>query len=540
MEYLETDVLVAGSGVGGLMAAIRAQMAGARVAVAGGSPGASDRMAGFSTALFDHPQDTPEALFTDVMVGGGFVNNPALVAAMAERIGPETRFLVDMGLPFHRAGEKLARRQAAGTTWTRAVFSLGMIGVDIGKEIEKRLRAAPAVTVLEGGLLLDLRVEGGEARGGLVYLPKRDEWLQVSARAVVLATGGAGRLFGNTTNPPGSRGTGYALALEAGVPLVDMEFVSFEPFVMAAPAKVRSMELPTTVLREGCKLRNGRGEEFIDTSQAPSKDVICRAMLAEVAAGRGTENGAVYYDLTGMDPEVALQYSQVRRVLRVLGLRPEEARLEVMPAQHYLMGGVSSDETAATELPGLWAVGEVAGGAHGAHRLATCGGTEVVAMGAIAGEAAARYAREQGASARTPRVEAAPRPELLQSSQLPEDQDRLRRVATALDAGCGIIRDAQGLAQAVAELRAVNDELAGEGRLVSFAGRAASVALAIAEASLTRTESRGDHFRADFPRRDDVRWLGNLRVTRQDGPSLSLAYVKAGLASRTSAPIPGV
>jgi succinate dehydrogenase/fumarate reductase flavoprotein subunit len=521
------------------MAAIRAQMAGARVVLVGGSPGASDRMAGFSTALSDHPQDQPSALFNDMFVGGGFVNNPAVVAAMAERVGPETRFLVEMGLPFERKGDKLARRQAAGTTWTRAVYSLGMIGVDIGKEIEKRLKEAanPPVTLLQGGLLLDLRVVDGAVQGGLVYMPKQEAWVQVSAPAVVVATGGAGRLFGSTTNPPGSRGTGYALGLEAGAPLVDMEFVSFEPFVMASPAKVRSMELPTTVLREGCRLLNGRGEEFMDTSQAPSKDVICRAMLAEVAEGRGTENSAVYYDLTGMVPEVALQYSQIRRVLRVLGLKPEEAKLEVMPAQHYLMGGIRTDERATSDVPGLWAVGEVAGGAHGAHRLATCGGTEVVAMGAIAGEAAAAFARERPLSGASSAVEA--RPELLQVDPASDDQARLARVAAALDAGCGILRDGEGLSQAVAELRQLNAELARADRLVTFAGRAASVALTMAETALLRTESRGDHFRTDFPRRDDVRWLGNLLVRREKGADLTITYEKAGIAQRNPVPLPG-
>ncbi len=540
MERVATDVLIAGSGVGGLMAAVRAHLAGARVVLLAGSPGASDRMAGFATALGDHPQDQPAALFNDIFVGGGFINNPALVAAMAERVGPETRFLVEMGLPFHRQGDRLARRQAAGTTWTRAVFSLGMIGVDISKAILRLLHAAeaPAVQVLEGGLLVDLQVRDGAVCGGLAYLPKTERWLQIAAPTVILATGGAGRLYGTTTNPPGSRGTGYALGIEAGTALVDMEFVSFEPFVMAAPAKVAGMELPTTVLREGCRLRNGRGEEFLDTAQAPSKDLICRAMLQEVGEGRGTPAGAVYYDLRGMDPEVAMQYAQIRRVLRVLGLRPPEAQLEVMPAQHYLMGGIRTDERAATEVAGLYAVGEVAGGAHGAHRLATCGGTEVVAMGAIAGEAAAAYAQAHPLAAASPT--AAERPELLPAPLGEAERAHLRRVAAALDEGCGILRTAERLGKAVAELHAVREELAAEGRLKTYAGRASLVALAIAAAALARNESRGDHFRTDYPRRDDVRWLGNIAVRPgADGVDLALSYARAAIARRAEAPLPG-
>ncbi|MHB1006428.1 MAG: FAD-binding protein [Chloroflexota bacterium] len=541
MDRLETDVLVAGSGAGGLLAAIRAHLSGARVVLLGGSPGASDRMAGFSTALYQDPQDTPAALFNDMFVGGGFVNNPAMVAAMAARIGQETDFLIAMDLPFHRKEGALARRQAAGTTWTRAVFSLGMIGVDMGKEIICRLRGAgePAVQVIDGGLLLDLDVADGEVRGGLAYLPKEGRWLEISARAVVLATGGAGRLYASTTNPPGSRGTGYALALEAGAPLADMEFISFEPFVMAAPAKVTSMELPTTVLREGAKLRNGRGEEFIETALAPSKDVICRAMLKEVGEGRGTPAGAVYFDLREMNPEVALQYSQIRRVLRVLRLAPTEALLEVMPAQHYLMGGVRTDETAATAVPGLYAVGEVSAGAHGAHRLATCGGTEAIAMGAIAGESAARHALALPRLAA--RNDAVPLTEVLHTGISAADADRLVNIASALSGGCGILRDGSGLTVAFDAVDAVRQELADEGRLKTYAGRATLVALAIAKAAQARTESRGDHFRTDYPERDDVHWLGNL-IARQttDRRDLALSYERAGIVGRAETPVPSL
>lgn len=541
IDTLAADVLVAGGGVGGLMAALRAQEAGARVVLLGGSPGASYRISSLNAALSDDPRDEPADLFTDIVVAGGFINNVEVIAAMAERIGPEVRALAGLGVPFHREARALARRQAAGSTWTRAVFTLGMAGVDISRCVLECLRAAetPAVRILEHAWLLDLSVRDGAIAGGLVYLSAEKRWVQVTAPAVVLATGGAGHLFGFTTNPPGSRGIGYALALEAGTSLIDMEFISFEPFIVAAPPEVRGRDLPTTVLREGARLRNGLGEEFFDTQSAPSKDRICRAMLQEVQAGRGTPSGAVYYDLRGMAPEIVARYVQIEQVLHALHLPPAEAQLEVMPAQHYVDGGVRIDRYAASDIPGLYAVGEVAGGAHGAHRLAAGGGTEVVAVGAIAGEAAAGYAKAYPASESSVRPD--PRPELLHSSVTPEDEARLKDIRSVMDTGCGIRRDEGALRAALARLDVMRVELAAGHRLRTFVGRTLLVAMSIAKAALARRESRGDHFRTDYPRRDDAVWLGNLRGRcTKDRSDVELSYQKAALAGRVEAPIPPV
>ncbi len=394
LEAIKTDVLVAGGGMAGLMAATRAHLAGARIVLLTGAAGASVRMAGFSTALFDAPEDRPEALFNDMFMAGGFLNDPALLAAIVERIGPETRFFESLGVPFEKKDGKLARRQAAGVSWPRAVYTMDMVGAEAGKLLIQQLRAAGESTarILGGGFLLDLDLRDGAVVGGLVYHQPEEKWIYVQAPAVVLATGGAGQLFQKTTNFAGIQGIGYALALEAGAPLVDMEFVSYEPTVAVFPEKIAGMEVPTMAFSDGVRLLNGRGEEFLRTAPPPSKDVMSRAMLREVREGRGTEHGTIYYDLRKMDSEAAMSYSQIRRVLKALEVPSEAAQVEVMPTQHFLMGGVATDETGAAEVPGLYAAGEVAGGAHGAHRLATCGGTEVIAMGAIAGESAARYA----------------------------------------------------------------------------------------------------------------------------------------------------
>jgi succinate dehydrogenase/fumarate reductase flavoprotein subunit len=541
VETISTDVLVAGGGMGGLMAAMYAHLAGARVVLLTGTAGASVRMAGLSTALEDAPEDRPEALFNDMFIAGGFVNNPRLLAAIVDRIGPETRFFQSLGVPFERQDGKLARRQAAGVSWPRAVFTLDMVGVDAGKLLMQRLRAAEGlpVEILEGGFLLDLDVRDGGVCGGLAFLHPERRWIHIAAGAVVLATGGAGQLFSKTTNFPGALGIGYALGLEAGASLVDMEFVSYEPTVAVGPPKIAGMELPTMAFSEGVRLLDGAGREFIRTAPPPSKDVMSRAMLHEVREGRGTPNGAVYYDLREMPPEAALRYSQIRRVLKALDLAPQVAQVEVLPTQHFLMGGIATDERGASDIPGLYAVGEVAGGAHGAHRLATCGGTEVVAMGAIAGEHAAAHAASRAVPVSN-EASAHPAPELLQTSMNADDQARLARIRIALEGGCGALRDARTLQASLEELDRIRDELRAEGRMKTFVGRAVLVALTIASTAVARTESRGDHFRLDYPHRDDRRWLGNIRVRLGGGGTdLGLSYERAGITSRTPAPIPG-
>ena len=309
IERIEADVVVAGGGMGGLMAATYAHRTGARVVLLAGVPGASIRMAGFATALLDGPEDRPERLFNDMFIAGGFINHPRLLAAIVERIGPETRFFEQLGVPFHRTEGRLARRQAAGVSWPRAVFTLDMVGEDAGRRLTERLRAAgaPPVWVLDRTFLLDLDCREGEIRGALAYVRPEKRWVHIQAPAVVLATGGAGRLYRKTTNFAGSTGMGYALALEAGAPLVDMEFVSFEPTVAVGPPSIAEMEVPTMAFSEGARLLNGRGEPFMTTMPPPSKDVMSRAMLREIVEGRGTPYGGVYYDLREMPPETAME-----------------------------------------------------------------------------------------------------------------------------------------------------------------------------------------------------------------------------------------
>jgi aspartate oxidase len=521
-EQASTDVLVAGGGASGLMAAYRARQSGARVMLLTGSGGASSRISSLNCALGYGDNDTPADLARDMLRAGGDVNNRGLLAALTHQIGAEIRHLTTLGVPFVRSDDgRLARRQATGSSWTRAVYTEQMVGADVCRRVLAEIEGhgAGGVSVVKGGVLADLDVADGQITGALAYDRRRRSHLRVSAGAVVLATGGAGHLFGATTNPRGSQASGYALALEAGAELVDMEFVSFEPFVLSAPPEARGQNLPTTVLRSGARLLNGAEAEFLDTVSAPTKDVICRAMLREIRAGRGTESGSIYFDLRAVAPAVIQQYPHLIKALKARPGRLGPGVLEIFPAQHYMDGGVRIDATLATSVPGLYAVGEVSGGAHGANRLAGAGGLEAVAGGAIAGEAAAEHARGRPRGRRDQWRPAREWP-------IQPEAAALARIHQALDSGCGILRSGTELEKSVA---AIQDSLVparhtGRGAPTR---RSALVALAVARSALAREDSRGDHFRTDWPGRDDRKWLGNVVVSLRGVADLAVRFEPA-------------
>jgi aspartate oxidase len=518
-DHLTTDVLIAGGGASGLAAAYRAHQAGAHVLLLTGSGGASSRISSLNCALGYEEDDTPAGLTRDMLRAGGDVNHRDLLAALTSRIGAEIGHLTALGVPFIRSSDgRLARRQATGSSWTRAVYTERMVGADVCRCLLAELEGHESgrVSIVKSAILADLEVTDGQISGALAYDRRRRSYLRVSAAAVVLATGGAGHLFGATTNPRGSQASGYALALEAGAELVDMEFVSYEPFVLSAPPEARGQNLPTTVLRSGARLLNGQEEEFLDTASGPTKDVICRAMLREVQAGRGTESRSIYFDLRAVAPSVISQYPHLIKALKARPGRLGPWVLEILPAQHYMDGGVRIDASLATTVPGLYAVGEVSGGAHGANRLAGAGGLEAVAGGAMAGEAAARHARARPrgrAGQQRPESEFATRP----------DPGALARIQDALDSGCGILRSGAELEKAVVTIQELLDRTR-DARGAVPTRRSALVALAIARSALMREDSRGDHFRTDWPRRDDQRWLGNVMAAPLGAADLAVRF----------------
>jgi L-aspartate oxidase len=425
-----------------------------------------------------------------------------------------------MGAVFDRQpGGALALAREGGHSTARVVHAGGAA---TGAEVERALVDATrdsAAAVLEEWFALDLVVEGGRCRG-VVALDTDGRRVEVRATHTVLATGGAGQVFAVTTNPAEATGDGLAMALRAGVPVADVEFMQFHPTALHHPAMPRPL-LSEALRGHGALLRDARGDRFVD--ELAPRDVVSRAM-AERMHAQGVES--LWLDATGLD-SFDSRFPTISASLAAIGLDPSTDWLPIAPAAHYLSGGVLTDLWGATALPGLWAAGEVAcTGVHGANRLASNSLLEGMVFGARLAERI--LGGSDGPTATgvlTPLLEgtvtevdltagarsageAPSRPEGGTDAVGPGHHDVAKYrdlLQRAMTEGAGVVRSAGSLAtaaQTVAEVSAVaprpDDRAAGE--LANLVTAAGSV---LASATL-RTETRGAHARSDFPDASDA------------------------------------
>jgi aspartate oxidase len=455
MEHVSVDVLIAGGGVAGLRAALVAADEGCSVLLVQRGPASSQFLHAVNAAFQSGPRgNLPQAVFDDMMLAGGFVNNPALVALCAHGAEEQARYFDSIGVPFIKEEGRFALRQAAGSRSPHTIFTEGSAGAAMMVEMRKRLTGREGVTVLNSASLLKLTKGARGCAGGFVWDEEARRWLRVSAKSVVLATGGASSLYSFTTQFEVNQGEGYAMALEAGAELVDMEFVCFEPFSLTNPAFGRK-GLATTLLKEGAVIRNRLMETFIDTSVPLGKDVISRAIHRELMEGRGAAGvvgPSVFYDLRGVPENVMAGYPDILRRLTNIGLEHATALIPVAPAFHYLCGGVRVDGECRSSIPGLFAAGEACGGVHGAHRIAGGAGNDVMVTGARVGKTAAAYAR--GVTTTSGLEGPLPATADLEALRSPSETENavLQQVRHAMDTGAGIRRDAGSLRKVLDEI----------------------------------------------------------------------------------------
>jgi L-aspartate oxidase len=541
------DVLVVGSGVAGLSAAVRlASREGARVGVVTKGPldQATTRFAqgGIAAVLPGGDEDSTDLHLADTLRAGAGLCDADAVRVLVDEGPDRVHELIALGAVFDRVPGGALDRAREGGHSTARVLHAG--GTATGAEVERALVAAvraSAAVLREGHFVVDLVVEGGRCRGAVVLRP--DGGLErIEAGAVLLATGGAGQLFSVTTNPPEATGDGLVLALRAGAALADVEFVQFHPTALHHPAMPRP--LVSEALRgHGALLRDRRGRRFVD--ELAPRDVVSRA-IAQRMAEEGTSH--VWLDATGLE-SFAERFPNIHAALAEVGLDPARDWLPVAPAAHHLCGGVLTDLDGATLVPGLWAVGEVAcTGVHGANRLASnsllegmvfaARAVEVIVAGghgpsptgalrglepsaaaragsppvsALAGCACGALAAEgvRDASARVagpPPIGGEQGAPLGAGAPATEDLSKARAALQQLmTTNAGVVRDAVSLAEAAAALRAYQAAAASAPRSVAGVELAHLVvaATALVEAALAREESRGAHTRSDFPGSDD-------------------------------------
>ena len=502
---LETDFIVVGSGIAGLRAAIELAQAGARVTVL-----TKDRTSesnteyaqgGIAVALSDddevalHEEDTLNA-------GAGLCDGTA-VRAMVEDGPRYIQELISWGTEFDREGGRLVFTREAAHSRRRILHAHGdSTGHEIVRALIARARAEKEIAFVAHAATDALLVSEGRVRGvryldPLVRAP-RELW----ARAVVLASGGAGQVFLHTTNPEVATGDGMAMAYAAGAELSDMEFVQFHPTALNVEGAPRFL-LSEAMRGEGGVLRNAEGERFMaryhEREELAPRDIVSRAIVAEM---QRTATRTVYLDMTDLDPRfVRRRFPKIDETCRRYGLDITEDPLPVSPASHYCMGGVRTDLEGRASLAGLYAAGEVAcTGVHGANRLASNSLLEGLVFGARAGRAAAADFADERV---VPRAGAGEDEREVSAARASGEialavRKRVRRLMWER---VGIIRSRESITRALLEFEQI-----ARAPLARASRNFLNVATLIARSALWREESRGAHYRTDFPQRDDEHW----------------------------------
>jgi L-aspartate oxidase len=499
-----TDLLVLGSGVAGLSAALHARAAGRSVLVLtkGELSHSATRFAQGGVAAALGEPDSPELHFRDTVVAGAGLCDPAAVDVLV-REGPDrVRELAEMGAQFddHEGRWLLARE--GGHSLARVVHSGGDA---TGAEIERALVAATRASgceVREGWFALSLLVVDGQA-AGVIALDPQGRATEVRATDTVIATGGVGQCYAVTTNPALSTGDGIALALRAGVACADMEFVQFHPTALHHPAMPRPL-LSEALRGEGAVLRDKAGDAFM-RGEHPLADLAPRDVVARAIHYRMRDEGTdhVWLDATGIG-DFAKHFPTIWNACQTVGLDPNLEWLPVAPAAHYLSGGVLADLDGATTLPGLWTCGEAAcSGVHGANRLASNSLLDGLVFGARVVAATLKGKRGPDATGAMSEVLASGWSGTAHTPDECEPIDARQREAIqgTMSIDVGVVREADGLALAEKSLDAL---LQGAGAPVEPTVAAyevanlAVVAAAIVAGATARRESRGAHTRADY------------------------------------------
>ena len=525
--------MVIGAGGAGQRAAIAAAQAGCKVTVVCKSllGKAHTVMAegGIAAALANVAHlDSWEAHFADTMKGGKFINNWRMAEIHAKESPESVRELERWGALFDRTSDGLIHQRAFGAhTYPRLAHVGDRTGLEMIRSLQDRLVHTDLVEVFMEVTVSSLFALDGRVTGALAYRRSDGSLIVFRAKAILLATGGAGRIYRVTSNSWEGTGDGTALAYEAGADLRDCEMVQFHPTGMVWPAGVRGILVTESVRGEGGILRNKDGERFMenydpDRMELSSRDIVARAINAEVLAGRGEPHGGVFLDISHKSPEFIKQRlpSMYEQFLKLAKVDITKEPMEVAPTIHYYMGGVNVEaETGASSLEGLYAAGEVAGGLHGANRLGGNSLSDLLVFGKRAGQAAANYAVSSGAVRPIPKrqIEAGI-DELLGPLKRPSGaspyklQAELQDICTKF---APIIRTGNGLKEGLDKVLELKEEVreCGAGGPV---GRAynpgwhtaqdlrnmVTNAEALLRSAIERTESRGAHARSDFPKLD--------------------------------------
>lgn len=537
VQSIDTDILIIGSGGSGLRAAIAASEKGAKVLILAKEllkdAHTGWAMGGLNVAL--KAPATPQMHFEDTIQGGWFINNYKLARIFAEEMPDRIHDLERYGVKFDRLPD------GSYFTWAGGKQSAPLnlcAGDYTGREMMQGLLAEVArldIPYLEYHYVTKLIKQGDRVAGAFLIDSKTGAYKVVQAKATIVATGGGGSMYKINTNAPSNTGEGYAWALDVGAELVDMEMIQFHPTGMAYPPEKRGTLVTEKVRGNGGILKNKLGERFMQRYQPErlelaGRDEVTRAIYQEIEEGRGTAHGAVYLDITHWEegkaeklvPDVFAEHMEV-------GIDIRKQMMEITPSMHHMMGGFAINAWGQTSVAGLYAIGEVTTNVHGANRL----GGNSLAEGQVFGRRAGMHAAEYVDNTRplpielhTLNAEVARVEAFLQRKDGLKPAEMLSAIKAVMWENVGIIRDAEKLMLAQQEVKKLQDEahaLFAEDRSQLQSCLEIQDMLKTAEviilAALERKESRGAHYRSDYPRMDPA-WEKNIRVHKDQAGKL--------------------
>jgi fumarate reductase flavoprotein subunit len=551
VERLDTDLLILGAGGAGLCAALhaadRAPGLDVTVVVKGllGRAGCTRMVQGGYNAVLGAP-DSIDAHFLDTLQGGAWINDQELAWTLVTEAPGRVRELESQyGCFFDRdADGRIRQKPFAGQSHDRTIHKGDLTGIEIMNRLAEQVWARPGIRVLEEHRALELlQDDAGRVGGALLLDVRTGAVVTASSRATLLATGGGPTMYRVVACSADKAADGIAMALRAGAVLRDMEMVQFHPTGLVIPGSLMTGALLEEGLRgAGGRLLNGRGERFMARYDAvrmerSTRDLVARAAFTEIAEGRGTPNGGVWIDVSHLGAELVERHfrGMVRRC-RDFGRDLAREPVEVGPTAHFMMGGVTIDRACRTSLEGLFAAGEDTGGVHGANRLGGNGVADSTVFGGIAGDVMREW------------VVGRPRPKLsgpaaeahASAARAPlggSGADQAIAVRAAMRElmweHVGLVRTAPGLTATLARLDALaarlEQAIVPGGPAYNLAWQAwldtrnqLLVAGLIGRSALERAESRGAHYRADHPERDDERWLASVMVRRREPAELDV------------------
>jgi fumarate reductase (CoM/CoB) subunit A len=535
IDRISCDVLVIGGGGAGLRAAIEAKHAGADVllvskARVGYANNTYIAKAIIAASGWGDPRDGSRVHLEDTVKGGRFLNDPELVSVMVKEAKDQIAFLEKCGVPFAKNEGRFQIDHIAGHSFPRHVRGQNRTGSDLTLPL-KQYAEKMGVRFSNRAFITHL-FSSGDRIAAASGVSHDGQFLLFTAGSVILATGGFGQAYQHTNNAAGITGDGQALALELGLPLKDMEFVQFYPTATGRLGN-RLILYEALVLDEGATLKNREGEDIIfkhglKDPMRLTRDRLAQAIMRELLAGNDVDGGIVM-DLSPIAEE---------RLGPLASLLPsawqaDHKTLVVSPTTHFCMGGIIIDKNAETPLKGLFAAGETTAGVHGANRLGGNALCEVFTFGGIAGKRAAARAEEMG-------------PVNVPDEMIEREKARLesRFRGNGLDPNvlgkslkqimwfkAGILRNPEGLSEALETISDIRAEVV-EARIAKTSDLIRCLELenmllvseTVCQAALLRTESRGSHYRTDFPEEDNAHWLKNI-VARKEAGGIRLETV---------------